>query len=195
MTRTTLSYLAFALLAACTETQQQHDPSNPGDGKSDTPDSSTETRAMIGRCSHDSGPGAVSGAFRAGSAIANFYRATTDAGDSRLVVAHGVAFAPGTIVHQLDTINIKDRGPMNIDQGSLWPVYDVVVKSTMPVLSGEWIDNIARQIDPDDPLRTTFSYQGPLGTVKSATGVRSIVQDLVVGSPSIYPFCVFWELP
>jgi len=151
---------------------------------------------MIGRCSYDSGPSSTDGTFRAGNAVANFYRVQSASGDVRIMVAHGISLVDGSILSQTDAIEIKDQGKTDLDQGALWPLYELSIESRDPVFKGFWIDGLAKELAPDHPQRSGFGYPiSHLGNVETATGVSSFLQNSVVGRGTIYPYCAFWEAP
>jgi len=188
-----LRHCLFITLAASACTQPAaEDPIGPG-GKGDGSEEG-DRRTMIGRCSYDNGPGSTDGTFRVGTAVANFYRVESDRGEPTFEVAHGISRVSGSIVSKTDTLEIFEQGPTQIDQGTLWPVYPLVFEQTEPILA-HWIDATARELFPADPPKSGVGYQNPLGTVKAATGVGSALQSYVVGRPTIYPFCIFWENP
>jgi hypothetical protein len=145
---------------------------------------------LIGRCSYDNQT-SEDGSFRKGYVIANFYNA-----DGKIFVAEGVSLVDGSILNQLDDIQVGSES--KFDQGVLWPVYEVVLNanSTALAFSGHWISNLARKLNPATPVKSTFAYATrTLGAVISSPLIDGSFLQNNLGQPNGYPACVFWESP
>lgn len=149
-----------------------------------------DDREMIGRCSYDNQT-SMDGFFRRGFVVANFYVA-----GGRVFVAEGVSLVDGSIRDRLD--RIRAGGRPELDQGVLWPVYEVMLNpgSTRLNFSGSWIDNLARKLNPTAPPKSTFVYATrELGVVVSSPLIAGSFLQNNLGQPNGYPACVFWESP
>lgn len=155
-----------------------------------------ESRVMIGRCSYDNLT-SVDGKFRKGYVVANFYRTNGQLSSaSRIVVAEGVSLVDGSILDQLDKVQIA--GKSEFDQGALWPTYEVILDSESIALnfSGYWINNLASSLDSTHPEQSTFTYAtNKLGKVIISPLIDGSFLQNSLGQPNGYPACVFWASP
>ncbi len=145
---------------------------------------------LIGRCSYDNLT-SDDGNFRKGYVIANFYRV-----DEKILVAEGVSLVDGSILDHVDNIQIGNES--KFDQGVLWPTYEIVLSPNSSALnfSGYWIDNLARELNPSTPTKSTFVYATrKIGSVINSPLIEGSFLQNNLGQPNGYPACVFWESP
>jgi hypothetical protein len=148
------------------------------------------SKTLIGRCSYDNLT-SDDGSFRKGYVIANFYRV-----NGEILVAEGVSLVDGSILEHVDNIQVGNQA--KFDQGVLWPTYKITLnpKSSALNFSGYWIDNLARELNPSTPTKSTFVYATlKMGQVISSPLIDGSFLQNNLGQPNGYPACVFWESP
>lgn len=160
------------------------------------------TGELIGRCHYQSGTTGANGDFNRGTALANIYRVgRTEEGQPHLVVAHGISLVDGNIRNKKDTLDfgpMKENKPTEVDQGSLWPVYEfeeLTIQDTQ--MKGQWIDHISREMESEGKknLSGVAGDFRKMGEVVAMTAIKSYIQSYVIRPGTIYPYCIFWERP